>query len=665
MSCAGPGSPGRLVRACVCGLVLALAAVIGLLGGCASGPGADRGPGSAVQAQGWWKDSSGRAELADVQQVTDWTPFSGLTTFGFGPEPVWFRLRIRAGGVDGDAPKLRVLRVLPSFLDELTFHDPTTGRVLRAGRSIRPEAEMVSSINPSFPLPSTPQARDVYVRLESNTTRLVLMDVLPYAEAAYRNRLQEWLFAALIALSAVSALWAMTEWVSSRESVVGLFAVKQILATTWGLLAAGFARILIGHELPASTLTNAQTTLMPLAIASSIAFIAALLQGYGPPRAWIRLLGGLAAGFALLPLLQLFGLEREIRVIANVGLPVTFLCLFLTLASVVRWRKEQPLQLSPVFFYLCAYSLMLSVPALINLGSLDALSIPAEPGQGRGVGGSSGAISPWDILAVHASLVSLMLDGFMMRVLLMQRANAQKRAQRATELELQRSEEESKARRRLNEEQSRLFSMLAHELKTPLATLRLWAQAGPAGHPAMERAIADMNLIIERCVHTGQLAEQGLQPIAQDGDALAQTRAGVEAVRDPARVELTAPDCAAPIAVDMQMLSIVLVNLLDNAIKYSAPQSPVTVHLQGQSREGRAGWAWQISNLPGPAGLPDAGRLFEKYYRSPGARHQSGSGLGLFLVRGLLDLMEGTIQFEVREGRVVFEFWLPARAGSR
>ena len=658
MPSARPSIPG-LHGWCVGLLLLALTigAALGL-GGCTGRTdSAPAVPGIVVE-QGWWIDRSGRAELPDVQQVTDWTPFSGLTTFGFGPEPVWFRLRLEAASEQ--APRLWILRVLPAYLDELTFHDPAAGRVLRAGRSVRPVGEMVSSINPSFPLPAMSQGRDIYVRLNSATTRLVLIDVLPYGQAAYLNRLQEWLFAALIALSAISVLWALTEWVIYRESVVGLFAIKQSIATVWGLLAAGFARILVGQELPAGALTAAQSTLLPLTVATGIAFVAALMNSYRPPRLWTRLLFGLVAGFTLLPLLQFAGLTREARVIANVGLPLVFLCLFMTLASVARRHSDQPVPLSLLFVYLCIYSLLLSVPALINLGSLDGLVAATRPEQPLGVGRPAAATSPWEVLAVYASLVSLMLDGFVMRILLMRRAYVQRQAQRATELELQRSEEESKARRRLNEEQSRLFAMLAHEMKTPLATLRMWVHAGSAGRPAMERAISEMNMIIERCVHTGQLTEQGLEPIAQAGDALVQARASIETSRDPERVELQGPEGAAPILADMQMLSIVLVNLFDNAAKYSAPQSPIPVLVQAQVRGGRPGWCWQISNVPGPAGMPEPERLFEKYYRSPDARHQSGSGLGLFLVRGLLGLMGGTIRFEARDGWAVFDVWLPA-----
>ena len=652
----------RAWRAAGFWLVLTIAAALGL-GGCSGSADGVSRPRGIVAEQGWWIDRSGRAELADVQQISEWTSFAGLTTFGFGPEPIWFKFRLE--GLSEQAPPLWIMRVLPAYLDELTFHDPAAGRVLNAGRSVRPEGEMVSSINPSFPVPAMSQARDIYVRLNSFTTRLVLIDVLPYGEAAYLNRLQEWLFAALIALSAISVLWALTEWVVSRESVVGLFAIKQLIATAWGVVAAGFARILAGQQLPVGALTAAQSTLLPLTIAAGIAFVAALLNSYGPRRIWIRLLYGLVASFALLPVLQFFDLTREARMVANFCLPLVFLCLFLTLASVVHRRSDQHVPRPLLFFYLCAYSLLLSVPALINLGGLQGLLVAARSLPQPGASLTAVPISPWEVLAVYASLISLMLDGFVMRILLMRRAYAQKQAQRATELELQRSEEESKARRRVSEEQSRLFAMLAHEMKTPLATLRMWVHAGSAGRPAMERAISDMNLIIERCVHAGQLTEQGLQPIAQADDALAQTKAGIEASRDPGRFELCGPEGAAPILADTQMLSIVLGNLFDNAAKYSAPLSPIQVLVRAQARDRHPGWSWQISNVPGPAGMPEPARLFEKYYRSPGARHQSGSGLGLFLVRGLLDLMGGTIHFEARDGRAVFEVWLPATPEPR
>ncbi len=658
---AHPRNPKASARTVLLSIVLAVAMALAL-GGCSRAiQGAPESWG-IVAEQGWWIDHGGQADLAEVRKVTHWTPFSGLTTFGIGYEPIWFRFRLAAG--TEDTPPLWILRVLPAYLDELTFHDPGAGRSLRAGRSVPPKGEMISSINFSFPVPSMQEGRDIYVRLDSATTRLVLIDLLPYGDAAYRNRLHEWLFAALIALSAMSVLWAVSEWVISREGVVGMFALKQCIATVWCLLAAGFARILVGPILPEGMLSALQSMLLPWTIAAGIGFVMALLKSYGLRRFWTLLLVGLVVAFALVPLLLLVDMVREIRLITNFSLPPVFVCLFLALASVSRQKGDLPVPRTMLSVYLVAYGLLLSVPAMINLGGLDLLMASSQPTPTTAVSVTT-PISPSELLAVYASLFSLMLDGLVMRILLMRRAHDRRLAQRTTELRMQRIEEDAKARERLNVEQSRLFTMLAHEMKTPLATLRMWVHAGSAGHSAMNRAILDMNLIIERCVHTGQLAEQGLQPISEQGDACQQTWAAIETSRAPDRFEFSGPEGPATLVADMQMLSIVLVNLFDNAAKYSAPKTSITVSLQAQERERRNGWSWRIGNIPGPAGMPDPGRLFEKYYRSAGARQQSGSGLGLFLVRGLLELMGGVIQFEQDDGRALFEVWIPAEPTMR
>ena len=110
------------------------------------------------------------------------------------------------------------------------------------------------------------------------------------------------------------------------------------------------------------------------------------------------------------------------------------------------------------------------------------------------------------------------------------------------------------------------------------------------------------------------------------------------------------------------MLQIVLSNLLDNACKYGQPPKRISLELTPWLLNERPGWRWRISNSINPGDAPEANRLFEKYYRSPQARRQSGSGLGLFLVKGLVDLMQGTITYELKDERVTFEIWLPSQA---
>ena len=66
--------------------------------------------------------------------------------------------------------------------------------------------------------------------------------------------------------------------------------------------------------------------------------------------------------------------------------------------------------------------------------------------------------------------------------------------------------------------------------------------------------------------------------------------------------------------------------------------------------------------MVGEAGLPDAERLFDKYYRSAGAQRQSGSGLGLFLVRSLLELLHGAAIYRPDGDQVCFAILLPTEA---
>ena len=66
-----------------------------------------------------------------------------------------------------------------------------------------------------------------------------------------------------------------------------------------------------------------------------------------------------------------------------------------------------------------------------------------------------------------------------------------------------------------------------------------------------------------------------------------------------------------------------------------------------------------VSNPAQDGPLPDAARLFQKYYRSSGAQSISGTGLGLFLVASLAKMLGGTCHYAPDDTHVRFELWLP------
>jgi len=105
-----------------------------------------------------------------------------------------------------------------------------------------------------------------------------------------------------------------------------------------------------------------------------------------------------------------------------------------------------------------------------------------------------------------------------------------------------------------------------------------------------------------------------------------------------------------------------LVNLLENAAKYSPPGSPITI------KAGRRGDRLLISVLDRGPGVPveERERIFEPFYRPAGTPPDvRGTGLGLSIARGLAVAQGGAVEFEPRAGGgSVFTLVLPGAGGE-
>ena len=205
------------------------------------------------------------------------------------------------------------------------------------------------------------------------------------------------------------------------------------------------------------------------------------------------------------------------------------------------------------------------------------------------------------------------------------------------------------------------MDMLTHELKTPIAvmSLTLGNLSGQALQKRRaEQALSDMNGIVERCQQLDQLEHQRLtsQPHrCQMDQILAEMRSGST---EPDRLVITAsalPDLDS----DPQLLRLILGNLFSNALKYALPETVIPIHAEAFTFEARPGIRISVQNVPGTAGLPDPEKVFSKYYRSPNAQRQTGSGLGLYLVRSFTGLLGGNIRYEVTQGQARFVLWIP------
>ena len=222
---------------------------------------------------------------------------------------------------------------------------------------------------------------------------------------------------------------------------------------------------------------------------------------------------------------------------------------------------------------------------------------------------------------------------------------------------------------RIEAEQLRnsLLSSVSHDLRTPLAVIT--GTATTLTHDKLDAAarrdLAETivqeaerlnrlvrNLLDMTRVEAGALTvHKEWQPVEEVfGSALGAVESILGA--RPVKTDLSS-DLVAPF--DAVLIQQVLVNLLENAVKYAGPDTPLTVSARGRKREVEIVVA---DRGPGvPAG--DETRIFEKFYRAEKGKG-GGVGLGLTICRGIVTAHGGRIWAEGRDGGgAAFHFTLP------
>jgi signal transduction histidine kinase len=294
-----------------------------------------------------------------------------------------------------------------------------------------------------------------------------------------------------------------------------------------------------------------------------------------------------------------------------------------------------------------------ALPRPVVIGFYSLLLILLAAASLPGLGLTKGAEIAIYLVQAHG-----LASGFLVLLMLQYRARFIQKQQQQAQQQLDRLQLQAEQDRHARHEQEQLLTMLTHELKTPLATMHMRLDAHTKGAPEIKRAIRDMNAIIERCLQSARLGDQGLQIHPSDFDVSALLHDAVSSCPAPERIQLIR---STPLLLksDQQLLFIVISNLLENACKYSAPETPIRVEALPATPT-TPQLQLVISNTVGRAGWPDKDKLFSKYYRTPGAQRQAGTGLGLFLVRNLLHKLGGQVYFAPQGEEVRFVVLLPS-----
>jgi signal transduction histidine kinase len=227
------------------------------------------------------------------------------------------------------------------------------------------------------------------------------------------------------------------------------------------------------------------------------------------------------------------------------------------------------------------------------------------------------------------------------------------------------------------EQQKRFVNDMSHELRTPLSvvqgyldsTLRRAQNLTLPQREGLEVAATETNRTIRLLEQLLQLArlDSGQMPLMMTAidlesvarEAISMAEADyLETLSTPSRIRLQPTDSPVVVKADEEKLRTVLIELLDNSLRYSTPGSLVYVQLARQH-----GWGVVQVQDKGP-GVPLGSQphLFDPFYRIDENRSRStgGTGLGLTLVRSIVEAMGGEVSLQSEPGQgSVFTIRLP------
>lgn len=237
------------------------------------------------------------------------------------------------------------------------------------------------------------------------------------------------------------------------------------------------------------------------------------------------------------------------------------------------------------------------------------------------------------------------------------------------------SEKTEQARLQIKTEQLRssLLSSVSHDLRTPLATISGAASSimegtnalGMESCKAMSAEIYHESMRLNRLVSNlldMTKVESGMLQVAKElhpvDEIIGAALGSVEDRLANRKVTIQISPDVPPALVDETLMQQVLVNLLENAIKYTPSGAEIEIGAESQGEFVR------ISVADHGPGIPQElhGKVFEKFYREH-INNSSGAGLGLSICSGIVEAHGGKIWIENRPGGgSVFKFLVPSGA---
>jgi signal transduction histidine kinase len=572
----------------------------------------------------------------------DFEHFEGSIAKGYSSAALWLRLSI-AGS---NSPEDLAIVIQPAFLRSIELYDPAINGLdappVMSGRDAPIEASNHIGLESGFIIPASTHRRDVYLRLTSTTSLTADVTVMPADQATKTGFVQGGLVAVYVAFLLSFGVWALMAWAIRRDTLYGLFALRQLFSSAHIFIYFGSLRFFTSGILSADA-----RDLIYVSVGCTVASVAGLfdvrlISDFGGSRRLKQAIYTILCSPAVTLPLAVLGHVQTALQITTLLINLQFLLLVALTFTAKGYGTNSLGQLS-LWLVRCGYLVMATViivPLLMYLNILGT-SVPV-----------------FKIVFLHAIISTIVLFGLLL-IRNRQRDLAEQEARVLLSVKEAELLKESSRRR----EKESFLSMLTHELRNPLSVIQLLSNSDKATDRTLRQAATDMADVIARVEQSERIDGGQIHVERSQFDLTAMVAQVVQSHSERGRVSFDDPG-SHRVASDPGLMVHVLENLLDNALKYGAKGTEVGVAVSAEVLDGQAGVVVRVSNQIGDAGAPDPDRVFTKYYRSKRAHRKPGSGLGLFLVARWVQALGGKVEFGLSQTTagaqtITFSLWVP------
>lgn len=590
---------------------------------------ASRASGSPVRARlsdfAFYVDLAGTASVAEVadlanRQPTAFTATAGYYGGGYSSGAKWLKFTVST------PPGEWWVVVLPPFLDDVRLYEPSSRGWIEHRSGDRLPFDVREAAYRGFAFRLNPMAGDAgprscFLRLQTTSANQMLPRLLSGEQFRQTTLIESVVLLGLVGCLLLMAAINLVSYFPLRDRIHLLFVFSLLLQAALYLTTGGFTAQFFLPDHPT---------------------IASMAVGI------LTLIGFSIFGLFYIEFLHItpqqrvtYFVYRSLQWGALLMIPLT-------------WTNYFPvaMQSAHLLFVVCV---ALSLPCALGLWR------QAVPGRNLIVGVvlfqmgglliqilSQVGILPVTMVTLHAAPMSSFGTIALAHLALLAR-------QQNLRGERIRAERDAARERELRVQMENFIDVVSHEYRTPLAVLgaNLFLLNLPQEEAQRRGCLQKMHTAVERLavifnhtLHTGKwegLRRMTFTPLELEGLLRSfLIKPGTLWCDFAARVSLVS---SGPVHIfaDHLLLETVLTNVLENACKYAAPGSPIAVAVRVEAGRGQI----SVANTYDSAVRLDAAPLFERAVRGPNASGVPGTGMGLFLVKKLVEDQHGQVALDL------------------